>query len=219
MKRIYTLFIYIALAFSTSYAATSVPADSIAATTVAERLLIGMPYELAPSLSLANRKELISVHRASPQDTASVHTVLGNDVRMLQCSDNGFVLQLSRMSSLQVLPLVNGVDTTICAVTTTSTESVVSIYSSDWNLRSRSQIALSPESFLCDTLTDNQRSEALSYIEFPLYAVRSMEMVDGQLVLGVELSVPLLTEEDKSKLKGAFLLRRLNLQEISVNKQ
>lgn len=218
MKRFYTLFIYIIVAFSATHAAASMPADSLVATTLAERLLVGVPYDVTPALSPENRHELISMHRISPQDTVSVKTALGNDIRMLQCSDQGFTLQLSQMSFIQVLPVVDGADTTICVVTTTGDESVVAMYSKEWKLRDRSLLAFSPEMFLCDTLTASQRAEVLSYVEFPLYAVRSVEITDGQLLFDVELTVPLLTEEDKNKLKGAFLLRRLKFSELFVNK-
>lgn len=214
MKRIYSIILFVLCANISIFAA----GNEGKGYTKVEDLFVNIPDTLLPYATPDQREELIHMAKETPGDTAKVAHALGSYMRLLEAKANYLRLDITETSTLQIA--VSEAHNRIILIYTNSApeaESIIKAYDMEWNFIKSVDLGLTPEMFLKDSLTESEKQETLDSIEFPLYSATLTNVTDEELSLSVNLAIPMLSTEEKSKINERFYQKNVNLSIKSLN--
>lgn len=183
---------------------------SVSAKTVSD-VFLSVPDSIMPYMNKAQRIELLKIKSLDPTEPAVGHTVFQTEVKLYACTDEMICIEILDGITMEIGRLFNGSDSVFCVLKTVCTpekSTVAYIIDSNWCKQSVITFDYTAMLHKPDAISEAEYEVLLKLIEFPLVEAHFAE--DTPTMLHLALNVPLLSNEEKERLKQIILQTNLN---------
>lgn len=176
---------------------------------------LNAPDSVLPYLQRDSREMMLKFAEEGKDTLYSVTNVMGNETWMSHRSERLIVIHPSEATTMEFCQVPMENDTIYCFVKTNCApeeESDVYLYNKVWKCLGKVDLGKYSEIQWADTLSDAERTELMGMIEMKMYsATIDKENADSLII---RQSLPLLSEEEKTRYKGCKLQTKVKISAI-----